>query len=336
MLKLLKAKIKGENVIKYKNINYVTFIAMFMIINIHFFKTFQGEVSDSAYNLMLLLRGFALPAVTLYLTNTAFTSFYLKKGVNYKSLYLFIIIPTLLLTQVQHYMFGMDPVVFEFSQGFNNSWFGEMYIYMMLLVPLALYLDNKTKLTRSMILIYSIIFTIWGYWFSVNVHNPTISNLKVAMMFPYLGLTFFMYRIIEFFMNNMEKIEKSKIIKPLLVLIIVVCSLFEAAGYAGLLDNDIIVRSYFSPVTIIFALSMWLLVYSSDFSKLPEIRTITRSSYFLFFIHWILIRSFENYWFDFASMHVWITYVIVIIGAYLVSTILFSLYSTLVLKVMKL
>lgn len=321
--------------IKYKNINYVTLTAMFMIITIHFFKTFQGDVSSDAHTIMLLFRGFALPAVTLYLTNTAFTSFYLKKGVNYRSLFLFIIIPTLIFTQVQHYLFGMDPAFYNFHEGFNNSWFGEMYVYMMLLIPLALNLDNKNKLTRNLMLVYAIVLTIGGYVYSVNVSNPTLSGLKIAMMFPYVGLTYFMYRIIEVFMNNMDKIEKSKITRPLILLIIIIGGVIEAIGYSGI-SHDIAIRSYFSPVTVTFALCVWLLIYSNDLSKFPDIRVVTRSSYFLFFTHWILIRFFENFYPSFVEANVWIAYLIVVVGAYISSTILFTIYSWFTTKLLKL
>lgn len=326
---------KKEKMIKYKNINYVTLIAMFMIINIHFFNEFAVNVNDNMQGIVVFLRGFALPAVTLYLTNTAFTSFYLKKGVNYRSLFLYIIIPTLVFAQIQHYLFKLPPAVYNFAEGFNYSWFGEMYVYMMLLVPLALYLDNKSKFSRNAVFAYSIIFTILGYLISLYTNNSTINTIDLAMMFPYLGLTFFMYRIIEWFMKHLETIENSRKIKISLIIIIIVAGIFEMLAYGGILTHGTISKSYFSPFTIAFALSVWLLVYSLDLSKLPAVRGITKSSYFLFFTHWIIIRGYEYYAPDFVVNHVWIAYLSVVIGAYISAVILFNAYDFLVVKVLR-
>lgn len=320
---------------KYKNINYVTLVAMLMIINIHFFNEFSTNVGPESKLIMNTLRGFALPAVTLYLVNTAYTSFYLNKGVNYGRIFIYILIPTLLLTQAQHYLVGLDPVSFSFSQGFNYSWFGEMYLYVMMLVPLGLYLNTKSKSTRNLMLVISIVLTVWGFYYSITAGTPTLSNLHFKMMFPYIGLIYVMYRMIEVLINVVDKLEDKKLIQIVLLVLIIISGIVETLAYSGIITHTLYVKSYFSIPTITFAVSIWALIYSLDLSKFPEIRTITKGSYFLFFVHWIIIRMFETYALDFTANHVWIMYIIIILSSYIVSTILFTIYEILVVKVLK-
>lgn len=327
----------GESMVKFKNINLVTFIAMFMIINIHYFNNFHGYVSEGTANtVMLILRGFALPAVIVYLTNTAFTSFYMQKGVNYRSLYLFIIIPTLLFAQLQHMLFDQPAAAYTFAKGFSGSWFGEMYVYVMLLVPLFLYLDLKGGIYRVLLLGYSIVFVIAGYGYSIATHDATANNLGVAMMFPYIAMVYLLYRVIQFVVSKIDYIEKSWMVKAILVLIIIICGYFEAQSYNGFFVNGAIGKSYFSPFTIIFSLSLWTLIYSLDLSKMPEIRVITRASYFLYFTHWIIIRAFLIYFPDFPANHVWLGLGITIVLAYVLAIITFELYTFIAVKLLRL
>ncbi len=323
--------------VKFKNINVVTFIAMLMIINIHYFNNFNADVGEgAATTIMLLLRGFALPAVVVYLTNTAFTSFYMKKGANFRTIFLFIIIPTLLFAQLQYVLFDQPAAAYTFAEGFSGSWFGEMYVYVMLLVPLFLYLDQKGGIYRILLLIYSIVFVIAGYGYSIVTHDATANNLDVAMMFPYIAMVYLLYRIIQFVVAHIAYIEKSMMVKAILVLLIIICGDVLTQSYNGLFANATIGKSYFSPFTLIFSLSLWTLIYSLDLSKLPEIRIITRASYFLFFTHWIVIRTFITYFPDFPVNHVWVGLIITIVIAYVAAVILFELYSLVTVKLLKL
>lgn len=322
---------------KFKNINYVAIIAMLMIVGIHYFNYFAKYVDGSIeLNIMYLIRGAALPAVVVYLTNTAYTSFYLKKGMNFRSLVLFIIIPTLMFQQLQHYMFGLDPVYFNLSEGFNGSWFGEMYVTMMLLVPFVLYWDSKNKYVQNGLLALSILLTVFGYWYSLVFRTSTINSMELWMAIPYVGLTYLLYRIIKVgikYIDSKENLSRMQIIMGILIVIMII---LEALAYAGMLPSKQVSSSYYSPVTIIFSVSLWLLVYSLDLSKLPNVRNISRGSYFFFFTHYLMIRSFEFYFPNLPENYVWLCFFVTIIGAYILSTLTFAIYQFVTVKVLKL
>lgn len=322
---------------KFKNINYYTFVSMIMIVVIHYFTTFNAYVqSDIAHIIMYLGRGFGIVAVTMYLTNTAYTSFSLNKKPNYRSIYLYVIIPTLLFQQIQHILFGVSQAQFDFVDGFSGSWFGEMYVYVMLLIPLYLYLHNKSPRARIMLSIWSVIATIIGLSASIILQDSTIGGLQLYNAIPYSGLVYTLYMLINAGIKYINTHENLKIFRIIAIVIIIACGLVQSIAYSGLLSHVAYIRSYFSIFNIAFATLTWLLIYSFDLSSAPEIRTISRASYFLYFCHWIIIHGFEYYAPNFPVNHVWLGLEITIVLALILSVAVFYAYDFIVTKILHL
>lgn len=322
---------------KFKNINYYTLVSMLMIVVIHYFTTFNANVEGQIdHVIMYLLRGFGIVAVTMYLTNTAYTTFVLNKGVNYRSLYLFVIIPTLLFQQMQHYLYGVSPAQFDFTDGFSGSWFGEMYVYIMLLMPLYLHLHNKSERSRKLLEIWAILATLSGLAASMILQNSTIDVLQLYNAIPYSGLVYTLYIIINRGIKYVDSCDDLKIFKIIMILIIIVSGLAQSVAYSGLLSKVAYIRSYFSLFNIGFATAAWLLIYSIDLDNAPTVRIISRTSYFLYFCHWIIINNFKYNAPGFVENHVWLGLGITIVASFLLSILIFNIYNYLVTRVLHL
>lgn len=310
---------------------------MLMIVVIHYFTTFNANVQGQiAHLIMYLLRGFGIVAVTMYLTNTAYTTFYLNKKVNYRSLYLYVIIPTLLFQQAQHYLFGISQAQFDFTDGFSGSWFGEMYVYIMLIMPLYLHLHNKSEKSRRILSIWAVIATVLGLTASIILQSSTIDGLQLYNAIPYSGLVYTLYMIINAGVKYIENNDNLKLFKIILLIIVIGCGVAQSIAYSGLLSHVAYIRSYFSIFNIAFATGAWLLIYAHDFSNAPAVRNISKASYFLYFCHWIIINSFKYYAPGFVENHVWIGLEITVVAAFLLSVIVFHLYDYLVTRVLHL
>ncbi len=325
--------------VKYKNLNYITLVAMIMLVNIHFFNTFN-EIPSSAIEkgIMYTLRGMTVSAVSVYLANTAFTSLKLQKGADFKKLYLYILIPTVLLTQLQYLMFkaySFPPVTYNFADGFSSSWFGEMYLYMMMLIPLFLYLHNKSKLTQNLLFVYALIMSSVGYIVSIIMRMSTTASTGLLMMFTYSALVYVLFRIIDFLLKHITD-KNIKFVRIVAVLMILLISGLETLFYAGMLDiRQVYICSYFSPLATIFAVAIWILIYTADLSKLPEVRALTKGSYFYFFTHWIMIRILKYYAPSFVAAHIWISLILTFTLAILLAYILFTAYDYTIRNILK-
>lgn len=314
--------------VNFKNLNYITIVAMFMIVVIHYFNTFSQFLVENSigYYLSLFLRGFALPAVVIYLSNTAVTSFYLGKNNNYKSLLIYLIIPTLLFQQFSFYMFDSVRPSFDFAEGFSGSWFGEMYVYITILIPFMYFWDKKSALSRMILLIGAVICVGLGYHTSIETNSATILAQGLKMTFPYAGLVYVLYRIISIIINHLEQIKHSVGLKSGVWLVTISLLVAQMTAYAGLIDPKTIITSYFSPFTIGLAIGIWTLIYICDLSKFPAVRVVSQSSYFLYFTHYIMIRSVEKFAPTLPETHFWLTFIFVVIMAYVLSTLIFIGY----------
>lgn len=306
---------------KFKNLNIITIIAMFMIYNIHFFNYFSSDITGFlSTNIMNLLRGFSLIAVLLFLVNMACTSVYLEKKINYRSLFLFIIIPTLLFEQINYILFGMPQAEYNFIGGFTGSWYGEMYVYVLLVLPLFVYFKNKYKYLMVSI---SILFVLCGYYYSIISHSATGQDLRMFMVIPYSGLVYLFYYIIF----EIKITFKTNHLIGLTLIGIVL----ETLAYSGMIENKYIITSYFSPVSIIYTTSIFLIIYNMNFKK-SNYRIISRTSYFFYFCHYIIIKSYENFIPNHVENLTILFYILGLVASFVLAYITYNVYTMIINK----
>lgn len=300
---------------KYEQLNLITLIAMIMIATIHFFNYFVNDITFAYSEIIIpLMRGFAIIAVPLFVVNMGYSNLISNKRVNFEKLVLYIVIPTLIFTWVNHILFGTVEVFFNLEEGFSGSWFGDMYVGIMLLMPLiTFYYYNKKKL----MLVFSFALWLFAYLFSVNVGSATLLDLGLLVCIPYIGmLVCFSFLIFEC----------KKLNNYILVIILLVSILLEAIAYAGVLEiNKFVITSYFSPVTFALTYSLFNLIYHSGL-RIPNLRSLTQSSYFYYFTSYIMLRYFRFINIEFVIQYPIFTYFIVIVGAGILSYLSFKLY----------
>ncbi len=316
---------------KYKNINYISLISMAMVFTIHYWNSFYDYVDwQIATILMLFFRAIALPAVVLYLITTAYFYFYEQKSINFRNLLLYIIIPTLIVEQLLHYSFGFDAAEFNLHDGFIGTWFADMYIGALLLIPSFKKLDAKGGLIANCLLAFCICLVLIGYGLTIYYADATLASIGLLMAIPYVALIYLLFKLLTLAIKHLP-LSQSKLLLLALLMIIA-----QMLAYADFFPIREIVISYFSPFTIALALALWLYIYQLDMSKLSVIRPVSKTSYFFYISHYFALTLLENKFITFATLNTWQGLIIGILISYLVSIFLFYIYDFIINSVLAL
>lgn len=313
---------------RYEQLNVVTLIAMMMIFTIHYFNRYTEVItSNQLYTIASLLRGVALIAVPLFVANIGYTYIYLNKPVNYKKIFLYIVLPTLFLTQINLKITGDYTVFWNVEEGFSNSWFADMFIPLMLFVPLLQYLYNNSRLTKKILVGLSILGLIWAYTYSLE-NSATLLGMGIWVFIPYLPMLI----VLTFFIFEIKM--KHWLIPSVLFII---STLLISYGYYQVNNPEVpklvVFNSYFGPLAIIASISLIYLIYHSEF-ELPYLRFVSRSSYFFYFTHHGVLKIYNLYFSEIVEAHILRFYVIGIIVSLILSTIAYAVYE-LVLNLLK-
>lgn len=308
---------------KYEQLNILTLMAMIMIYTIHYFNYFNKYLNSSIeLYLASILRGIALIAVLIFVAITAYSNLYLNKEVNFQKLLLYIILPTLLLTYGFHLFFKESNVYWNTKIGFSSTWYGDMYIGLILSMSLIMFLKNKAK---KMMLVVGILLTIFGYYYSIKTGNATAYDLGLLVFVPYIGLALVLNHILfEWDFHN----------NTIIILLLIIGLLFQIYAYTPLNQyNRIYIISYFSPFSIMYTFGFIKLILNSNLS-LKWVRKISRTSYFFYFCSYYVIKYFNNYSLAFTKNNIFLCFVIGIFLSLMLSYVFYYLYD-LTLKILK-
>lgn len=305
---------------KYNQLNIITFVAMIMIFTIHYFNSYTNIITSNRLLIIVsVLRGVALIAVPLYITNIGYTNIYLNKEVNFKKIYIYIILPTISLTQMNLTISGTNSVFWNTNEGFSNSWFADMYVPLMLVVPLIQYIYNKSKISKRILVVLSLIGLSYAYMYSLN-YSATLLGLGIWVFVPYIPMLIVLtYAVFEI------KIKS----KLLLVGLFFLCTLAIGYGYYQsanpMIPKLVFFNSYFGPLAIIATIAIFKLIYDSNLS-IPYLRFISRSSYFFYFTHHAVLKIYYLYFYDLVEKHLLRFYILGIVISLILSTFIFQLY----------
>lgn len=309
---------------KYEQVNLITFFAMIMVATQHYLLYLGGNFHFvGSSQVVNVLQGFSRPAVDLFVLNIGYSNIYLNKSVKFDRVLLYVILPTIFLTAFNNYVFSANGgFTFTLSWGFAGSWFGDMYVGLMFLVPLCVYGMQKNK---NFTVFVGIIVWILSFILSVYWHENKLDNTGVLVGIFYIGIIIPLTYFTLFFKNP------SKI---LLWITFILCGVIETLSYGGSIAHTLI-QSYFSPITLLETYSFFLIIYNSNW-KIPKLRNLTRSSYFYYFLSYTLIKFFEatNARNLFVGNYPIISYILVIFGGMVLSYIVFAMYTKL-LDIMK-
>ncbi len=303
----------------FYHLNILTLISMLMIYTVHFFNVFKGDIDSFKY-LMNFLRGFSLVGVLLSIVSTSYVFLEIKKDINYKSILLYLIIPTLFLTESNVYLFHIRHITYDLQHGFSGSWYINMYLGVILCLPFISKLDKKMpKIT----LVGALCLWIGGFYLSIINTTSTLLYLGSKVFIPYLGLTYLLY----YFIFKHKKIFKFNTE----IIIMIITMGLEIVAYAGLFDNRFYITSYFSPITLLYAVCFTKVIFQLPYKKY-NIRKLSQTSYFFYFTHYYVIRTYIHYLN--IENHIILGYIVGLLMAYVLAYIIYELYSLILKKVL--